>query len=63
MSLEYRDAGLILSPAQWVKDPTLLQLRHRPQLWLGSDPSPGISYVAGQPKKKKKKENSQYRGW
>ena len=34
------DTGLIPGPAQWVKDPVLLQLQQRFQLQLGSDPWP-----------------------
>ena len=45
-------------PAQWVKDPALLQLWLTLQLWLGSDPWPGNSTCCGVAKKKKKK-NSQ----
>ena len=33
-------SGLILSPRQWVKDPALLQLWHRLQMWLGFCPWP-----------------------
>ena len=33
-------AGSIPGPAQWVKDPTLLQLWYRSQLPLGFDPWP-----------------------
>lgn len=32
--------GTQVRPAQWVEDLMLLQLCHRPQLWLGSDPWP-----------------------
>ena len=39
-SLEHWDIGLMAGPAQWVKDPTLLQLWHRLQLQLRSDPWP-----------------------
>ena len=43
------------SPAQWVKDPVLLQLRLGWQLWLGSDPWPGELHIPrGGPKKKKR---------
>ena len=42
--------GSIPSPAQWVKDPMLLEL------WLGSRVL-GAPYAAEQPKKKKKKIN------
>ena len=37
-SWEGWDAGLISSLAQWVRDPVLLQLWLRWQLWLRSDP-------------------------
>lgn len=56
-SWEFWDTGLILSPAQWVKDPKL------PQLWrVGcsfiSDliPGPRTSMCCGVAKKEKKKE-------
>ena len=42
-SLECWDACSIPSPAQWVKEPALLQLQHRLQLKLGPDPWPGYS--------------------
>ena len=41
MSLEHWDIGLIPDMGPWMKDPALLQLQRRSQLWLGSDPSPG----------------------
>lgn len=48
-------AGLVPSPAQWVKDPALLQLWHRSQLQLELDPWPGnFPMPWGQPKKKKR---------
>ena len=47
-------AHLIPSPAQWVQDPTLPQLRRKSYLPLGSDPSPGAPYAAGWPKKEKR---------
>ena len=44
-------------PAQWVKEPALLQLLHRSQLWLGFDPYPWNFHLPGVwPKKKEKKE-------
>ena len=44
--------------AQWVKDPVLLQLWCRLQLWWGFDPWPGIFHMlqVWSKKKKKKKE-------
>ena len=47
--------GCRFSPwlAQWVKDPLLLQLCPRWQLWLRSDPWPGNSICHGVAKKKK----------
>ena len=50
-SCEHWDAGSTPSPAQWIKDPALLQLR--------SDPWPRNSKCCREPKKKKKKENRQ----
>ena len=47
VSLEHRNAGLIPSPAQWVKDPVLPQLQLRSQLRLGSDPWPENSTCHG----------------
>ena len=32
--------------AQWVKDPALLQLWHRSQLWLGFNPWPGNLHMS-----------------
>ena len=52
--LEYRDTGSI--PAQCVKVPALLQLQHRLQLLLGSDPWPGNSICHGVAKKKRKRQ-------
>ena len=49
-SWERWDAGLIPSLVWWVKDPALLQLQLRSQLWLGSDPCHGVA------KKEKKKK-------
>ena len=43
VSLELCDTSSILCLTQWVKDLALLQLWHRLQLWLESDPWPGIS--------------------
>ena len=55
-SLEHWDAGSIASSNQWVKDPVLLQLRHRLQLQLGCDPWPGNSHTPQSSQKKKKKK-------
>ena len=53
--------GSIPSPAQWVKDPVLLQLRLRSSWQLRSGPWPRNS--SGRPKKKKKKKKeSNHRG-
>ena len=54
--LECWNTGLILSPAQWVKDPAWPQLQHRSQFQLGSDPWPRNSVCHGVAKKKKRKE-------
>ena len=43
--------------AQWVKDPVLPQLQHRPQLWLRFNPWPRNSICHGKAKKKKKKRS------
>ena len=56
-SLERWDTGLIPGPAQWVRDPVLLQLQHRSQLWLGFDPWPGNSICRGTAKKRKKERH------
>ena len=45
-----------LAQCSGLKDPVLLQLRRRLQLWLGSDPWPGNTTCPGQPKKEKKKK-------
>ena len=39
-----------------------MQLWHRSQPWLGSDPCPGTRYAAGQPKGKKKKKKKERKG-
>jgi len=47
--------GLIPGPVQWVKDPAMLQLQHRSQLWFGFDPWPrNFHTLQVQPKKKDK---------
>ena len=51
--------GLIPCLVHQVKDPELLQLWHRPQLWLGFDPwSREFPYVVDETKKEKKKKSS-----
>ena len=52
---EHQDTGLIPSLAQWVQDPSLLQLQYRSQLWLGSDPWSGNSMCCEAAKKERKK--------
>ena len=49
------NSGMILGLAQWVKDLVLLQLRHRSQLQLGSDPWPRNTTCHKVAKKEKKK--------
>ena len=39
---------------QWVKDPALLQLWHRLQMWFRFDPGPGTSICHGYCQKRKK---------
>ena len=46
------DAGLIPSPAQWVKEPVLLQLQCMLKLWLRSDPWARNSICCGAAKKR-----------
>ena len=60
MSWECWDAGLVPSPAQWVKDPELLQLSCGLRYYSGSHliPDLGAPYATGQQKKKKKKEKA-----
>ena len=57
--LEHMDTGLIPSPAQWAKDPALLQLWYRSQLWLISDPWPrnSVSHQVAKKEKNKTKQN------
>ena len=55
VSLEHWDAALIPGPAHGVKDMALLQLQHRLQLQLRSDPWPGKSICHGVAKKEKEK--------
>ena len=43
------------TPSTWIKD-LVLPLRHRSQLWLGSDPWPRNSISRGAAKKEKKKK-------
>ena len=49
------EMGLIPSPAQWVKDPALPQLRLRLRLQLGSDPWPRSSKCHRSPPPQKKR--------
>ena len=61
-SWEPWDAGLIPSPAQWVKDPGLSQLWLRLQLQLRSDPWPGSAtcfMVAKKERKGKEKRGTE----
>lgn len=53
-SRQHWDAGLILSPAQWIKDLALPRLWHRMQLWLRSDPCPQNSICSRAAKRYKK---------
>ena len=59
-----RDAGSNPGPAQWVKDPLMLQLWCRWQLRLGFDPLPGnstcpeLAKTNKQAKKKKKRKKT-----
>ena len=50
-SWECWDAGSIPSPAQWVRDPALLQV------WLGSDPWPGNSHMLWAGRRREREEN------
>ena len=52
-SWERWDVGSIPGPEQWVKNPVLLQLQFRSQLWLRSEPWPRNSVCCGVAKKVK----------
>ena len=54
VSLQLWDVGSIPGQTQQVTDPALLQLWHRLQLWLGSDPWPLKSICQRTAKKKTK---------
>ena len=58
VSWEHWDAGSIPCQAQRVKDPSLLHLGLRSQLWLRCGPWPRNSICCGAAKKKKKIENT-----
>ena len=46
--------------AQWVKDPAVPQLRHRPQLWCQLDPWPGNVHMPRVWLKKKRERQSYF---
>ena len=53
--------GMMPSLVQWVKNPMLLQLWHRSQLWLGFDPWPGNFHMLWLSLKKEKKKKKKKR--
>ena len=65
VSLQRADAGSIPDLVQcnfgWLKDPALLQLQHRSQLRLRSDPWPRNSVCLGVAKKEEKRERERER--
>ena len=56
-SWEYWEAGSIPCPAQWVKDPALLQLRLRFRLWQDLTPGLETPCISRQPKMEREKKN------
>ena len=58
VSLKFWDTGSIPNPAQWAKDPALLQLQCSSQLQPGSDPWPGNSICLRVAKTRRKKNDT-----
>ena len=52
------EATWVPGPVKWIKDPALLQLWRRSQLWLGFNPRPRTSICCGCEQKNKKKFSS-----
>ena len=59
VSLQCQDVGSIPSLVQWIKALALLQLWHRLQLWLGSDPWSRNSICYRVARKEKEKEKGE----